>query len=68
MQDAIWSIFLVCTKAVSMEVLEEQDITAHTGTFGEEQFSSVLAITKTLVTIVAVRISVKHIWLLRVQQ
>lgn len=51
-----------------MEVLEEQDITAHTGTFGEEQFSSVLAITKTLITIVAVRISVKHIWLLRVQQ
>lgn len=51
-----------------MEVLEEKDITAHTGTFGEEQFSSVLAITKTLITIVAVRISVKYIWLLRVQQ
>lgn len=40
MQDAIWSIFLVYTKAASMEVLEEQGITAHTGTFGEEQFSS----------------------------
>lgn len=68
MQDAIWSIFLVCTKAVSVEVLEEEGITAHTGTSGEELFSSVLAITKTIVTIVAVRISVKSIWLLCAQQ
>lgn len=67
MQDAIWSIFLVYTKAASMEVLEEQGITAHTGTFGEEQFSSVQAITKTIITI-AVRISARYIWLLRVQQ
>lgn len=50
-----------------MEVLEEQGITAHTGTFGEEQFSSVQAITKTIITI-AVRISARYIWLLRVQQ
>lgn len=50
-----------------MEVLEEEGITAHTGTFGE-LFSSVLAITKTIVTIVAVRISVKYIWLLWAQQ
>lgn len=68
MQDAIWSIFPVCTKAVSVEVLEEEGITAHTGTSGEELFSSVLAITKTIVTIVDVRISVKSIWLLCVQQ
>lgn len=68
MQDAIWSIFLVCAKVVSLEVLEEQGTTARTGTFGEELFSSVLAITKTVITIFAVRISVKYIWLLRVQR
>lgn len=68
MQDTIGSVFLGCTTAVSMEVLKEAGMAAHIGAFGEELFPVPSLITKTITTVVSIRISVKYILLLFVQQ